>query len=737
MSHDTIRTDISVEGGKRSNIKLDQDFIKSLLKKLKTGNRRDIYLNAIPGSRKSRLDLKKLDSIKNGKSIEFLKTLFSKETFQYVIDFNEVNSVGLNDDQIKIQEDNLLFISRKLDNISIDNEEWFLESGIKNFGFGYPMIVRRDDADPKKVIVAPLLIWRLDIEKSNRKHSRWIITRTGNHSVRVNESLISHIENDSKVSIDSLSEDVLDDGIIDNQEIKDICDKVLSQINRNNKKQDISIFSIKECRKKEDIERLQGDEASVQQIGVFGIYTTRKESIIKCTDDILKQLLEFQTKIDDFVFERFQTFKTSAIPTDPSQEEIINTLNNNEIKLIQGPPGSGKSQALTAIITNVLSNGGKCLVVCEKKTALNVIYENLKKIGLSQLSIMIDDASNDRRHVVKDARERVDSVNSLYWGNNESRNSSRFKKLHDDFEKMRDNFNRKHFQERDEKDGDTRKNLIGQFLRHSKNLDWRTLESSIEVSLGDVFLNNKTYIRDAEDKITQAHKYFGGVKKESIDIFELLKVDYSQDYSREVEEKIRDIKEGLLKCKQYIDDLFIFVSALKDGDKYYFKVKDDSIFAIDNLKNKLSETDNKIDFLSDCQYNMKELLTAIDIQNTNIQSFTNSIQDYWIDNQVDSKKIDALPLLVLDSCIENMMNIAKCNIDACKLILQGNILVSDQLKEMYIKSQHEDIFQVSYSVDSVGELLKREEERIDILNSLHSEMKDINSLSGDNFNNDV
>jgi len=41
---------------------------------------------------------------------------------------------------------------------------------------------------------------------------------------------------------------------------------------------------------------------------------------------------------EDLILDNFQTSNISAVETDPSQEEIINTLTKDEIKLIQGPP---------------------------------------------------------------------------------------------------------------------------------------------------------------------------------------------------------------------------------------------------------------------------------------------------------------------------------------------------------------------------------------------------------------
>src|SRR5690606_36468419 len=80
--------------------------------------------------------------------------------------------------------------------------------------------------------------------------------------------------------------------------------------------------------------------------------------------------------------------------------------------LIQGPPGTGKSQSLTAILVNALENQKKTIVVCEKRTALEVLYKALNGKGLNYQCVLLKDIVKDRRLAVDSVRDRVD--NSSY-----------------------------------------------------------------------------------------------------------------------------------------------------------------------------------------------------------------------------------------------------------------------------------------------------------------------------------
>ena len=60
--------------------------------------------------------------------------------------------------------------------------------------------------------------------------------------------------------------------------------------------------------------------------------------------------------------------------------------------LLVGPPGTGKSQTITSLISEFVSNGKTVLMVSEKKTALDVVYSRLG--NLSQYALLIDDVGN-------------------------------------------------------------------------------------------------------------------------------------------------------------------------------------------------------------------------------------------------------------------------------------------------------------------------------------------------------
>ena len=107
---------------------------------------------------------------------------------------------------------------------------------------------------------------------------------------------------------------------------------------------------------------------------------------------IIQSLIEGRSLIDNSedtisARELDKTAKPSdhAIPldVDSSQLEAIASAGKGQSFILYGPPGTGKSQTITNMIANALYQDKRVLFVAEKKAALEVVQERLKRIGLS------------------------------------------------------------------------------------------------------------------------------------------------------------------------------------------------------------------------------------------------------------------------------------------------------------------------------------------------------------------
>lgn len=93
------------------------------------------------------------------------------------------------------------------------------------------------------------------------------------------------------------------------------------------------------------------------------------------------------------------------IPADASQLFAIESAAEGKSFVLHGPPGTGKSQTITALIANVLSEGKTVLFVAEKMAALEVVQKRLAAIGLSPFCLELHSNKAKKKDVLEQLRQ--------------------------------------------------------------------------------------------------------------------------------------------------------------------------------------------------------------------------------------------------------------------------------------------------------------------------------------------
>ncbi|MCQ2070740.1 MAG: DUF4011 domain-containing protein [archaeon] len=115
-----------------------------------------------------------------------------------------------------------------------------------------------------------------------------------------------------------------------------------------------------------------------------------------------------------------------TVPADGSQIKAVSASTSGSF-VMHGPPGTGKSQTITNMISNILYEGKTVLFVAEKKAALDVVKKRLDGVGignhclelhsnktekskfLEQLRNAFEDADNVEDGEIEELRERAES----------------------------------------------------------------------------------------------------------------------------------------------------------------------------------------------------------------------------------------------------------------------------------------------------------------------------------------
>nr|WP_283251201.1 DUF4011 domain-containing protein [Rhabdothermincola salaria] len=96
---------------------------------------------------------------------------------------------------------------------------------------------------------------------------------------------------------------------------------------------------------------------------------------------------------DAVVLDETEVF--TPVPADGAQLRAITRAVNGESFVLEGPPGTGKSQTITNLLANALAKGRTVLFVAEKQAALSVVKERLHSVGLDPYCLDLHDKGSD------------------------------------------------------------------------------------------------------------------------------------------------------------------------------------------------------------------------------------------------------------------------------------------------------------------------------------------------------
>lgn len=122
---------------------------------------------------------------------------------------------------------------------------------------------------------------------------------------------------------------------------------------------------------------------------------TRRESVAICED----------LTIDDRHVTK--TVPPLVIDADSSQHSALVDVQNGKNLVIEGPPGTGKSQTITNLIAAALQRNQTVLFVSEKLAALEVVRRRLDGVGLGQFCLELHSHKTRKDALLKDLAGRL------------------------------------------------------------------------------------------------------------------------------------------------------------------------------------------------------------------------------------------------------------------------------------------------------------------------------------------
>ena len=96
-----------------------------------------------------------------------------------------------------------------------------------------------------------------------------------------------------------------------------------------------------------------------------------------------------------------------VVDADSSQIAVIEESKSGKNMVVEGPPGTGKSQTIVNLISELIANDKTVLFVSEKMAALEVVKDRLDSIGLGEFCLELHSHKSNKKNVLKGLEKSI------------------------------------------------------------------------------------------------------------------------------------------------------------------------------------------------------------------------------------------------------------------------------------------------------------------------------------------
>lgn len=611
------------------------------------------------------LDGKGIDSFFDEKTFfsDFNKKITKEPYFSYWCELNKINA---NSDLLD-KENGKIFTSRffeakfnsKIKKIEKENKFYLEEKGIHSLFLNIGNINYTENDHSSNLISAPLILIPVNITRKNIKSEQMIAIKYNNQEIIFNEIIKKLLKNDYNFILESFNID-------DDSEIKP-AEQIINYILKQNKtiKRFNSLWDLSLC---VDINinftqnMILYNDLDFENWKNFS--NIMENNIVrKIIDPNFKFIPKNNEppKLEDL--RKLEIDYPVIFEADSSQHScIVSAIQGNSF-VIEGPPGTGKSQTISNIIISLVSQGKKVLFLSEKSAALEVVKNKLSSKGLGELCLDLHGDNSDKNLVIKSLKERYENKinkinlkNKFYPEHTISRNildskefldnyakyigcSNIFNKTNNelifsvisDLEKNEDVF-KDFYMNSENLKYDQRYDLID-LLKKSKTYYSTVMKNGHKNNISDFMLNKINFGKEFNDNDNDYQLLI----QKNIEIIELLKYPF-EFLNSKFEEKltfsqIREMTYNFLYFAKIIngsinkfpdiESISINIEKFKIQKENIEKLKHINLeninLDVSDYKNTISVIENNLNFLK--KYNVKEIIiifnTMINIDKIN------------------------------------------------------------------------------------------------------------------------
>lgn len=390
-----------------------KNILQSYLRRLTnlSGNNRSLFLLRLPAEQL--MDLHEVNLLNGYPSFEVIKALIAGKA---------IKLCQVLDSRVESNNE----ASKKLKKIQRADNLLFEERGSYDLHIGWPFV--RGKFSDGTLVRCPLLFFPVSIEQEN---NGWLLHLRQQAGITFNKNFLLAYSFYNKVPLD---EEMLDTSFEDfnpdstvfrTQLYQLLKEKIEINFNPDNFRDELIPF---QQFKKDDFDgKHRNGELKLFPEAVLGIFPQAGSQLVP---DYLKLIEENNIlDLEEFFINKNLSsledngeirtvvkpvLKEEKIHTpftlDAYQENAIKAVKAGESIVVQGPPGTGKSQLICNLMADAIAAGKRAVLVCQKRAALDVVYNRLQEKQLGDFVGLVHDFRNDRKLIFNKIARQIDSI---------------------------------------------------------------------------------------------------------------------------------------------------------------------------------------------------------------------------------------------------------------------------------------------------------------------------------------
>ncbi len=271
------------------------------------------------------------------------------------------------------------------------------EQGVNPLFLAIGMLHYTESIDSEQVFKAPLVLLPVELARKSARSGYQI--RAIDEEALVNPALAEYLRQYS-ITLPDLPDS---NNIPDDYDLQALFSTITERIaNRKgwSVKTDIyvSLFSFQKFVMYKDL------ETNAER---FSLHRLVKQLVLRSGSQIAGLPNDIRSMELDQDFPPETTFQ--VVDADSSQLRAIAACSRNCDLVIEGPPGTGKSQTITNLIAQALAVGKSVLFVAEKMAALEVVHSRIVQAGLGEACLELHSTKANKRIVMKELAAALDA----------------------------------------------------------------------------------------------------------------------------------------------------------------------------------------------------------------------------------------------------------------------------------------------------------------------------------------